>query len=742
MKHNKVEDELVVSEIGKDIEETIYKEKINIFKNNTDINNYNTKNNFKEIFQNMNYGSIVYETKDKGNSFLIKEINFTAENLIRLNRKDTIGRNILDVFPNLMKTEFLGHLRSVYTYGVPKSIPLVNYKDSRLNIWKENYLFKLSSGNIVSIFNDVNDKIQLDNKLKRYNMFLGNTKDIVLFLDVQGKIIEANQAAIDAYGYNRSELLNKKINDLRDNNTIHLIGNQIKKANKEGTIFETLHKDKSGNVFHVEVRSIGMNIVGERVICSIIRDISDRKLHEQNLHEKEERYRLLFENANDLVYTRYKNGEFITINRACEKVLGYKKEELLKMNIQEIIAPEYINTLKISDSEKFKNTILEVEFINARGNRVFMEISRNVLIKKDGNSEIHVIGRNITERKIAEKEIKFLTYNDKLTGAYNRTFYDEQLRLLKDQRHLPASIIFGDVNGLKLVNDTFGHLEGDKLLRNIVEILKTSSNKNSIIARIGGDEFVIITTKTNEDTTKLIINNIRKQCEERASDTIEPSIALGYAIIKNNYQNIENTIKEAENMMYRNKLVESKSLRSSVIASLQNTLYESTPETNSHCERVKKLAVKFGAFIGLSQGELDKLTIFALLHDIGKIAIPKVILEKPGTLTEDEWYVVKSHCQIGYNIANSSEELGIIAELILCHHERWDGKGYPRGLIGAETPLLSRIIGIIDAYDVMVSERPYKEAISKEEAINELRVNSGSQFDPSLTEKFICVLNK
>ena len=174
----------------------------------------------------------------------------------------------------------------------------------------------------------------------------------------------------------------------------------------------------------------------------------------------------------------------------------------------------------------------------------------------------------------------------------------------------------------------------------------------------------------------------------------------------------------------------------SSISNLQKSLYERTPETSDHCNRMQQLALAFARRIGLSNSDIEKLLLFALLHDIGKIAIPKCILQKPARLDEEEWEIMSSHSYIGYQIAKSYPELKMISNLILSHHERWDGKGYPQGLKGQEIPLLSRIITIIDSYDAMLDNRPYKKSLSKAEAIEELKSNSGTQFDPDMVLEF------
>ena len=294
-----------------------------------------------------------------------------------------------------------------------------------------------------------------------------------------------------------------------------------------------------------------------------------------------------------------------------------------------------------------------------------------------------------------------------------------------------------DVNGLKLVNDAFGHLEGDKLLKLVGKILLECCKENFMAARIGGDEFIIAAPCTTNEETIRLIEKIKEKCNNTNLKPINPNISIGYTVMETVSENIEDIFNEAEDRMYTNKMIESKSFRSSIINSLRKTLHETTLETSDHCNRMKEMSIQFGNFIGLSSVDMDKLILLALLHDIGKIAVPNYILDKKEPLTEEEWEVVKKHSQVGYNIANSSQELGTIAEVILYHHERWDGKGYPRGLKGEEIPQLSRIFSIIDSYDVMTNERPYRKAVRKDEAIIELKNNSGTQFDPNLVNKFI-----
>lgn len=218
---------------------------------------------------------------------------------------------------------------------------------------------------------------------------------------------------------------------------------------------------------------------------------------------------------------------------------------------------------------------------------------------------------------------------------------------------------------------------------------------------------------------------------------IQLSISLGASIKESVYEDIYDIFKEAEDKVYRQKLLQEKSIQSSIMYSLRTGLQAKSAETEEHTERVVQDAIKIGKKLNLEIAELDELTIVAQLHDIGKIGISEDILLKPGKLTEEEFEIMKTHTEKGFRIVQASSELKNVAQGVLSHHERWDRSGYPRGLRGEEIPLLARIVCVVDAYDVMTNGRVYKKAMSKIEAIEELKRCSSKQFDPNITRVFL-----
>lgn len=345
----------------------------------------------------------------------------------------------------------------------------------------------------------------------------------------------------------------------------------------------------------------------------------------------------------------------------------------------------------------------------------------------------------IVDLEHQQEKLQEISYRDILTGLYNRTFLEEEMERLDTIRQLPISIIMADINGLKLVNDTYGHEKGDELLIKTAEILRRSIRSEDLVARWAGDEFVILLPNTTLEEARIIFERIQAHCKEE-KDSIPVSLGLGMAVKTHMGQDINGVLHDADEQMYENKLKEGRAAKRNLIAGLLDTLESKSHETQEHIHSLETLALKMGEKLELSHYDLQKISLLSTLHDIGKITIPQEILEKPYPLTEEEWEIMQGHPEKGCHIATATKEFSIVAQEILHHHERWDGGGYPRGLQGDAIPLLSRIFAVVDAYVVMINGRPYKEPMGKEESLQELRQGASGQFDPQLVDLFLELL--
>jgi diguanylate cyclase (GGDEF)-like protein len=344
---------------------------------------------------------------------------------------------------------------------------------------------------------------------------------------------------------------------------------------------------------------------------------------------------------------------------------------------------------------------------------------------------------NAISRNLAEAKIAYMSFHDQLTGLYNRYFLEEEIFRHDKGRQMPISVIMTDVNGLKLVNDTYGHSVGDEMLKKAAEIMKKSCREEDIIARFGGDEFIIFLPGASEQEAQQISRRIDQAYREEYVEEVPITMSFGVAVKNQSDQKLADVLKEAEDKMYQNKLTESRSGKSAVLSTLLKTLAEKSYETEAHTRNMQEIALKIGSRIGLPDSELNRLNLLITLHDIGKINIPEELLTKKDALSKDEWEVMKKHAETGFRIARATEEFAHVADGILSHHEKWDGTGYPQGLKGKDIPLLARITTIADAFEVMSNGRPYKKALEPKVIIAEFEKCAGTHFDPELVEHFL-----
>lgn len=373
-------------------------------------------------------------------------------------------------------------------------------------------------------------------------------------------------------------------------------------------------------------------------------------------------------------------------------------------------------------------------------NGVERPITDNAAPIRNGNGEIEgvvLVFRDVTDEKKHVSEIEFLSLHDQLTGFYNRRFYAEELARLDTSRRWPLTLVMGDVNGLKIINDSFGHEAGDMLIRKTAEILKQCFRADDILCRYGGDEFIAILPNTDAKVAESIIRRVQQKIIENQPERGILSVSFGLDTKVSAEQPINEVLKCAEDNMYKKKMIDSPSVRGATINTVINTLFEKNSREEAHSKRVSDLATRLAISLKLPSAQIDKVRTAGLMHDIGKIIVPDDVLDNPGSLTEIEQANIRKHPEIGFRILSCSPEMAELSKSILQHHERWDGTGYPNGIAGKDIDICARIIAIADAYDAMTSSRPYRDALPAETAMSEILNNADKQFDPELAEIFV-----
>jgi diguanylate cyclase (GGDEF)-like protein/PAS domain S-box-containing protein/putative nucleotidyltransferase with HDIG domain len=466
---------------------------------------------------------------------------------------------------------------------------------------------------------------------------------------------------------------------------------------------------------------------------------------EQRVKRERNKLEITLGSIGDGVISTDKEGNIEYINKVAQNITGYTKKEAIGKNFNSVFeiideqtgepnkSPVDIVLQTKEKTDLAENTIL----VNKIGEKIPIADTATPIYDQEQLIGVVIVFRNVTKERSNLRRIEYLSFHDQLTGLYNRRYFENKLEVFSAKEHLPLSIIMADLNGLKLVNDGFGHHEGDKLLIKTGEILKNNSPRDSIVARIGGDEFVVILPNTDNKMAMEVKSKLENVVEEVLLTPVTLSVAFGISTKIDNTQSIDQTIRVAENNMYREKLYKSPSIRGKTLNTIMSTLYEKSESEEEHSVKVATFAKEIAKAMELNSKIINELQVAGIMHDIGKIAIDQNILEKIEELSEDDWVIIKRHSEVGYRILSSTDDMSTIASYILHHHERVDGKGYPKGLVGDEIPIQSKILAVADAYAAMTSERPYREAYSKEKAIEELVRGAGNQFDKKIVEIFI-----
>ncbi len=325
---------------------------------------------------------------------------------------------------------------------------------------------------------------------------------------------------------------------------------------------------------------------------------------------------------------------------------------------------------------------------------------------------------------------------DALTGLGNRRHLLEDLEaaLGSATRDDSRALVFCDLNGFKQYNDRFGHTAGDALLARLAQGLERAAGEQGTAYRIGGDEFCVLLDRGAPTDPTMVARLTDSLSATGEGFTI--TTAIGLVTLPADASTVTRALQLADQRMYDQKGSGRPNAQRQARDLLIQIVAEREPELRDHTADVAELAIAVGRRLGLESEALDEVARGAELHDIGKIAVPDVVLHKAGPLDEAEWRIMREHTVIGERILAAHPAMEPVARIVRSSHERWDGSGYPDALVGDAIPIGARIVAVCDSYDAMVSSRPYSGAASADEAMAELRRCAGAQFDPAVVEAF------
>ena len=377
-----------------------------------------------------------------------------------------------------------------------------------------------------------------------------------------------------------------------------------------------------------------------------------------------------------------------------------------------------------------------------------------------------IVARDISERKILEEKLYAMTLRDGLTGLYNQSYLKSRLKEEIENataNNYSLAFFLMDIDDFKFYNDWFGHLAGDDFLYRFSQLINKCVRETDTLGRYGGDEFAVILPNAGRETAQKLAERLCYTVENHTfpNRNIMPrgkiTVSLGIAVFPDNAKTAEELITIADEDMYRSKRRKKSIVRAQIPVAqnfqheLQETdikLYNAVQtvlgiikakdtETYMHLVKVADYAGLLLQNLNLNEEQARDVKLAALLHDVGKIEIPRYILNKISQLTPEEWSIVKQHPKWGAEMVQTIEKLEYVVFLILHHHERFDGKGYPAGLKGEEIPLGSRVLSVVDSFDAMTNVRPYRKSKDFFCALKELESCKGTQFDPDIADVFI-----
>lgn len=463
----------------------------------------------------------------------------------------------------------------------------------------------------------------------------------------------------------------------------------------------------------------------------------------EELRSSEEKFRFITENASDVIWIFNATlNRFTYFSPSVFNLRGFTVEESLTQTVRQLLTPESAEKVKkifTGRSMQFAKSgdapieLVEVQFTTKSGKPIWTETSARLRTNPSGQVEAIGVSRNIENRKRQEERINYMTHHDHLTDVFNRRYFELQSQELMAADNYPLTVVMADLNGLKLANDAFGHRAGDALLQQFAEVLKKCTRKEDIVARLGGDEFVIILPQTSEKGAQVFLRRLKQTLTNTRVGALSLSASFGSISVDQPGTPLDELYHEADEKMYLQKIIDGTRYKRDTVHQVADYLFGKYPVERIHGEKVAQWSALIAKSMGLEPEVVKAIEKVALLHDIGRVALPDKYNDGKTEPEDTDISAIRRLPEVGYHILKGSDEYSSYADFVLYHHENSDGTGYPRGLKGDDIPLASRIMKVADMYDTMIRFEGY----SAQDTVKHLLAKRDILFDAQVIDIFV-----
>jgi len=710
----------------------------------------------KEVIESVEKSILLKTTND-----VILELNedYIFTNLYTnyeqyVDKNNFINKHISEVFNEKVTEQFYNALKqakqteqsAIIDYQLNEEFEQRWFQSSVFYVkFDQEYRYVISTHEITTQKSIENQLIETNERLTQIS---SQSRTVIWEVDKEGMYTYINPMSKNVFGYDPEEMIGTYFyKNYPEESRLEYKEKVLDQMNKHIIVsdFESPYLTKNGEKLWLLSYSFPMfdSNGTYRGYRGSDTDITEKHNVQLALKQSEEKYRFITENTSDVIWIlNLEKLMFTYISPAIYNLRGFTPDEAMAQTVEEsmtneswdLVQKEIERTLGIFilNPSNDSNNMMTIQQLHKDGSIKWIEISTRYRFNVRNEIEVIGISRDVTERKINDDEIRYLSYHDQLTGLYNRRYFEMEIERLDTLRNHPISVITIDINGLKMTNDVLGHNAGDELIKQAAKTLKQACREDEIIVRLGGDEFLILLPRTNEFDCIQIINRVQDIIRKDKENKYLLSVSLGYGIKHSVDNQIKDIINQADQYMYQNKLIESEIHKRQMLGIIMKRLYRIDPDLRRHLKSMNELVTQFGHYLKLKNENINYLKLAAMYHDIGKIGIDEKDVKLFQTDRVKYAYLLKRQPELSYQILRYITEYIEIANIILAYHENFDGTGYPKGIRGSDIPMESMMIHIVNDYDKL----RFNVGLSIEDTIKHLQNQKSLELEPKLCDQF------